>query len=457
MHDRLYLPLLLLSALLACPIVRAAERESFDGPNGTLPAGWRIASGSWKVRDGALVADSLGGEAQITTGDAAWQNYEVEVCATFLQVREPTRWLSVVFRAAPDCSPPWSHFPIRQHTDRPNGIEFAVRTGDKTWSVRMRAKDKAPTAIGQVRTLRVVVNGDHLTTFLDGRKIVDTPFCIDRPRGCVGLAASGCVARFDDFTVRRLPDTPEHTPRAVDATRVLCIAHRGFSAVAPENTLVAVRQAMAAGSDGCEFDVYASKDGVAVLMHDRTVDRTTNGKGDVSQLTVAELQKLDAGSWKGDAFAGEPVPTLLQVLQAMKGKGCKAMIEVKPDGIAKPVVHAIRAADMLDATVVISFRDKALADVRALEPKLPCALVVGGNAKGTPAEWAAHLAGRAAKCGATILDLNYGMLSAELVAELHRRGFAVWCWTVNDPVVMKALARWGVDAITTDRPDLLSH
>jgi glycerophosphoryl diester phosphodiesterase len=108
-------------------------------------------------------------------------------------------------------------------------------------------------------------------------------------------------------------------------------------------------------------------------------------------------------------------------------------------------------------TVIISFRDKTLSDVRALDPKLPCALLVGGDAKGTAVQWAAHLAGRAKACGATILDLHYGMLSPELVAELRRRGFAVWCWTVNDPTIMKALARWGVDAITTDHPDLITQ
>ena len=172
-------------------------------------------------------------------------------------------------------------------------------------------------------------------------------------------------------------------------------------------------------------------------------------------LTAAELGKLDAGSWKGKEYAGEPVPTLRRVLEAMKGTGCRAIIEVKAEGIAKPVVEAVRAAGMADASVVISFKGQAIADARAIEPRLPAALVVGGKQKGTAAEWAARLAGRAKACGAETLDLGYGMLSPALVSELHRRGFKVWCWTVDDPLIMAALIRWGVDGITTNRPDAL--
>ena len=116
---------------------------------------------------------------------------------------------------------------------------------------------------------------------------------------------------------------------------------------------------------------------------------------------------------------------------------------------------AIRDADMVAASAVISFQDKAVADIRAFEPSLPCALVVGGERKGTETQWADALARRAKECGATILDLHYGMLSPTLVHELHQRGFKVWCWTVNDAAVMDALARWGVDAITTDHPDTM--
>ena len=445
---------LVASAALAAQKAPEAVRETFDEVGGALPEGWRAVRGTWRTEDGALVAEALRGEGMVTVGDERWQNYEIEVRATFLKVREPTRWLSVVFRASKDGAPPWSQFPMRQATKRRNGLEFAVR-GPRGWSVRARAKGPSGTKIGQARHLRVVVQGDRVACFLDGKLRIESLFCVDRARGCVGLAVSGCVARFDDFVVRRLPDSPARPPVAARVGACACVAHRGFSAAAPENTLAAVRKAVEAGADGCEFDVYASKDGVAVLMHDATVDRTTDGKGKVTGLSLAELKKLDAGSWKGKQFAGEPVPTLLDVLKALKGTGCRAVIEVKTDGIAQAVVDAVREADMVDSSVVISFKDQAVADARKLEAALPGALVVGGSRRGSTAEWAATLAARARKCGAAILDLNYQMLSPELVADLHERGFKVWCWTVNDEAVMAALARWGVDGITTDRPDAM--
>jgi len=448
-------------ALLMSLIVSAAPqedvvlRESFSVADGTLPEGWHTVRGTWRVEGGALAVDSLAGESLIVVGDVEWQNYEVEARATFFEVRDPKRWLSIVLRSSGDGAAPWSHVAVRQKSDDRSGVEFAVRTADSRWDVRMRAKGPSAAALGTERRIRVVVNGERVTGFLDGAQVVESQFCVDRPRGCVGLAVSGCRARFDDFVVRRLPDTPVPSPPKGFARRCLCVAHRGFSARAPENTLASVKAGMQAGADGCEFDVYTSRDGVAVLMHDATVNRTTNGKGKVTDLTAAQLAKLDAGSWKGKAFAGEPVPTLVGVLRAMKGSDCTAVIEVKGKGIAGPVVHAVRDAGMVESSVVISFQEEAVADVRALEPRLTGALVVGGKAKGTEAQWAAQLAERAGKCSAAILDLHYGMLSPSLIAELHRRGFKVWCWTVNDPVIMNALARWGVDGITTDRPDVM--
>jgi glycerophosphoryl diester phosphodiesterase len=256
--------------------------------------------------------------------------------------------------------------------------------------------------------------------------------------------------------VREPPAGDAPRPEARGTARpCLCIAHRGFSAAAPENTLAAVRKAVEAGADGCEFDVQLSRDGLPVLMHDATVDRTTNGKGKVGELLAAELQRLDAGSWKDPAFAGEPVPTLLDALRALAGAGRTAVIEVKDAAATAAVVEAVRQAGMVDASVVVSFHEEALADIRAREPRLRCGLLVGGLRSGSVARRAERLAEQARACGAAILDLRYPVLSAKLVAELHRSGFQVWGWTVNDAAVVAVLARWGVDAITTDHPDVM--
>jgi glycerophosphoryl diester phosphodiesterase len=230
------------------------------------------------------------------------------------------------------------------------------------------------------------------------------------------------------------------------------VAHRGFSAVAPENTLAAIAQAIEAGADGCEFDVYPCRDGTVVLMHDKTVDRTTNGRGKVTELTLAELRQLDAGRWKADNYAEERIPTLPEALQRLKGSGCQAVVEIKAKGVSGPVVDAIRAADMLGHATVIAFSQDVVAEVRKLAPELPCGWLCSPEPADSPGQQAAWLAGQAAECGTKLLNLDYRALSPELLAQLRRRGFTVWTWTANDPAVIRALAAWGVVSITTDDP-----
>ena len=290
-----------------------------------LPAGWRIAAGDWRFAEGALSVDSMKGEARVTFGENSWQNYEIKVTATFLKVQNDSRWLAIVFRGARDGSTPWSQFPIRLKTSGHSGSEFAVRKDSKQWDVRQRVRGTKDSKIGRPRQLRVVVQGSNVQGYLDGRLLVESPFCMDRNTGCVGLSVSGCMARFEDFKVRRLPDTPRTLKKDLRPFEV--VAHRGFSAVAPENTLVAIRKAIEAGATACEFDVYAAKDGPVVLMHDATVNRTTDGNGKVTELTAAELRRLDAGSWKDQRWTGLGVSTLGEVL-AVVPDDCGLVIDV---------------------------------------------------------------------------------------------------------------------------------
>ncbi|MBN1421337.1 MAG: hypothetical protein JXP34_21365 [Planctomycetes bacterium] len=438
-------------SLMAQPTVLL--REGFDRAGAGLPAGWKVLRGSWRVESGALVADAMDGEAFVLAGDPSWEDYEVEATATFVQVKEPSRWLSLLFRAPADGAPPWSQFCVRQGTNARSGLEFAVRLSSG-WSVRTASKGKAASPIGRPLRLRVAVAGERVVCSLGGAPVIDNAFCIDRAAGRVGFGASGCIVRFDEIAVRRLPKPDVPSVRG-DPAKVDCVGHRGFSAIAPENTVAAIGKAIEAGADGVEFDIYRTRDGAVVLMHDATVDRTTTGKGKVADLTLADLRKLDAGSWKAAAYAGEPVPTLDEALARFKGTEAQAVIEIKAKGFPDLVVQAVRKAGMLGRATAISFLDEPLAQIRALEPKLPCALLVGEAPPGDAAAQADALAARARACGAGILDLHYGMLSPELVAALRGRGFPVWCWTVNERPIMEALIRRGVESITTDRPDLL--
>ena len=188
------------------------------------------------------------------------------------------------------------------------------------------------------------------------------------------------------------------------------------------------------------------------------MDRTTNGKGDVTQKSLAEIRRLDAGSWMGPCFAGERVPTLDEMLALLKDSGCRPVIEIKGQGIAEKVVAAVRAAAMVDQAVVISFHKDAVKAVRTLEPRIACAWLCDKVPEDVPVgkqvDW---IVGQARQCGTNFVDLSHEMLSADTVAQLQRRGMTVWVWTVDDPNKIDELIRWGVAGITTNRPNVVQQ
>ncbi len=248
-------------------------------------------------------------------------------------------------------------------------------------------------------------------------------------------------------------DNPEATDYGI-------VAHRGFSFIAPENTLIAYKMAAEAGADAGECDVYRTADGKIVLMHDDKVDRTTNGHGKIVGHTLAELQTLDAGSWKNKCYATERVPTLEEYLAKLRQLRCKAVIEIKMPGITNEVVNAVRQMRMFDQASIIAFDKNVVKEVRRLEPTLPCGWLAGKPKDWEKMSWekrVAYIALQVRECGATFVDMEFNMLSAEVMAELQRQRIVVWVWTVNNPEDMKRLLAWGVASITTDRPDVLRN
>lgn len=167
-----------------------------------------------------------------------------------------------------------------------------------------------------------------------------------------------------------------------EGKRVLVQAHRGFSEVYPENTLLAISKAFEAGADRVETDLALTQDGHVVLMHDRTVERTTDGEGSVEFMTLEEVKVLDAGSWKGQQFAGERVPTLGEALDLADGRG-ELNLEIKVRGSSGPYVSAvIRAAvaevqanDAGERVIFSSFDFQALQQVQELDPELRVLLI----------------------------------------------------------------------------------
>lgn len=238
-----------------------------------------------------------------------------------------------------------------------------------------------------------------------------------------------------------------------------CVAHRGFSFVTPENTMIAFKMAIQSGADYTETDIYKTSDGVLVLTHDANLKRATGKDIDVRKATWAEIKELDAGAWKGKHFAGERIPTLEECLDLFKGSGCRPALEIKMDGIEKDVIELLRKKDMIDKVTILDFSDRRLAIFRESEPKLETAWNYSEKPGGDPAESAEtifrKIDARAEKCGTKILSLHLCVLSPKLIEMAHQKGYVVWGWPANDAPLMNRLLDWEVDAITTDRPDML--
>lgn len=231
---------------------------------------------------------------------------------------------------------------------------------------------------------------------------------------------------------------------------MLVIAHRGASGHAPENTLAAFRKSLAMGATFIETDLQLSRDARFVAIHDSTVERTTNGKGAVRDLTLADLRRLDAGAWFGSEFVGERIPTLEEVLDFAKKHDVVFYLELKPAGSwggEHALIGALRESGEIARTVVISFDPVILAAIRKAEPTLMTGLLFDGQIE-DPLE-------KAVEIGARQAVVRGDLVTPVMIGQARRRDLQVVCWTVNHPAHMRMLAAAGVDGIMSDYPDRL--
>jgi glycerophosphoryl diester phosphodiesterase len=233
------------------------------------------------------------------------------------------------------------------------------------------------------------------------------------------------------------------------------IAHRGGGELAPENTLAAMRRGVALGFHAVEFDVKLAKDGVPFLLHDDTFDRTSDRKGPANLLTAGELAQVDAGSWYSPEFAGEPVARFDDVAKFLLAHDAWANVEIKPSpGFDAATGSAVALAcrelwkDAERKPVLSSFSLAALRAAIASAPELPYGYLVDD----VPPHWAATM--RELKC--ISLHCNEKKLSRDVAAAVKGAGYGLLTWTVNDPNRARELFAWGVDAIFTDRLNVIT-
>ncbi len=272
-----------------------------------------------------------------------------------------------------------------------------------------------------------------------------TPVAVTLALSAVMGAAAACVAAEDSRSATMSPS------KLVQANRVLIIAHRGASAYAPENTLAAFRLALEHKADLIEDDYHVTKDGKLITIHDSTVDRTTDAvkrwggkKILVRTKTLAELQTLDAGSWKDPKFAGEKLPTNNEATLTML-KGSVPLLERK-GGSPKQTLAELKEIKAVEKVVVQAFDWRFLRQLHKLEPKI----VLGALGSGKISDTQIRVIKRT---GASVIGWDHKDLDAETVQRVQAAGLRVWAYTADKEADIKRLVNNGVNGIITNKPD----
>ncbi len=240
-----------------------------------------------------------------------------------------------------------------------------------------------------------------------------------------------------------------HQP--ISPSKPLIIAHRGASALAPENTLAAFQLALEQGADGIELDVMLSLDKELVVIHDTTVNRTTNGVGKVPEMRYAQLREFNAGNRHDARFQREHLPTLAEVFDLV---GNKMLINVELknyhapfDDLAQHVVRLIEKHGLQKTSLLSSFNPLNARKARSVNPSIPFGLlaepgVLGGLFRGPMGRWYGYQA----------LHPYYKDVTARLIESLHKRGKQCNVWTVDEPQDLLAMKQYGVDAVICNDP-----
>lgn len=218
----------------------------------------------------------------------------------------------------------------------------------------------------------------------------------------------------------------------------MLIGHRGCRGIEPENTLRAIKNAMSIGADGVEIDVLLSKDKEAVVIHDDKLDRTTNGKGLVKNMTLKELRKLDAGK-------GEKIPVLQEVIDVVKDK-IYLIIELKVKGTEKKVINHIKK-NKLKNVIVISFIHSLVRNIKKIDKRIKTGCLFKTDSRDTVKI--------ALDTNADFVFLQYKLVDKELVTKCYKKGIKVAVWNINGLKEIRKFSKLRLDIICSDKPDIL--
>ena len=219
---------------------------------------------------------------------------------------------------------------------------------------------------------------------------------------------------------------------------MMIMGHRGAAALEPENTLLSISRAMEVGVDAVEIDVRLSKDKEIVVIHDSTVDRTTNGTGPVAGYALKEIKKLDAGK-------GETIPTLQEVVDLI-GNKVTLVIELKEEGTEKGVVELIQRNKLYDNAYVISFWHRLVRTVKEMDSRIKTGVLIVG----CPVD-----ASVATNASADALVMRYNFLDKKFVETAHKEGLKVFIWNIDDRDLLKPFVDMRVDGIGSNDPRIL--
>jgi glycerophosphoryl diester phosphodiesterase len=244
----------------------------------------------------------------------------------------------------------------------------------------------------------------------------------------------------------------------------LIIGHRGASAVAPENTIAAFREAIAAGADGVEFDVRLTRDAVPVVIHDSTLRRTGGLPRRIADLTAAELEQVDVGSWFDRKFAHETVPSLEELLTLFESNNLVLNLEMKSDSasehvpLAEACCRLINEHSVKERAIISCFDLAAIKAVKSIDSEIKTAALFEPSLSNLTALSNERIVNQAIGVGATALALHHRLARKDLIDKAKLLGWIVAVWTVDDPAWIERARSIGVDALITNNPAaMLAH